>query len=71
MYNVSIIDETLLHIEKSSFIKHVVGWIGARFPDCDFFYLIGKKYECHSNMPQPSCQCTVSLKLAKVERLNI
>ena len=27
--------------------------------------------ECQSNMPQPSCMCTVLLKLAKFERLKI
>ena len=35
-------------------------------------FLINQKiYECHSNMPQPSCMCTVLLKLAKVERLKM
>ena len=50
----------------------MVGWIGARFPDCDFSFN-RKKCECHtcSNMSQPSCKCSVLLKLAKVERLNI
>ena len=32
---------------------------------------IRKTNECHSNMPQPSCICTVLLKLAKVEWLKI
>ena len=39
-------------------------------PDCDF-KKIRKVYGCHNNMPQPSCMCTVLLKLAKVEWLKI
>ena len=35
------------------------------------FLKIRKIYECYSNMPKPSCMCTVLLKLAKVERSKI
>ena len=34
--------------------------VGARFPDCVFFKLIRKIYECHSNMTQPSCDRQVN-----------
>ena len=55
------------HFYVANILNKPYWTIGARFPDCDFF----KKNECQSNMPQPSCMCTVLLKLAKVERLKI
>lgn len=53
--------------------QNVVYIKGARFPNCDCFHQIRKLHGCHiySNMPQPSCNCTVLLKLAKVEQFKI
>ena len=41
--------------QEVSISELVVLLIGARFPDCDFFFI----NEYHSNMPQHLCMCTV------------
>ena len=51
--------------KKKDFTAKKHWWvIGARSPGCVgfwFFFILNQKniYECHRNMPQPSCKCTV------------